>query len=447
MKRNVLSVLLCIACVSFLSACGGGGSGSGSATTATSPSVNAVTSESVMYKKSATITVSGENLDKGISATASGACTSLTEQPGGTSASRSYSCVPSSIGPLNVTISTTTGGTVLKQANVTVPLPQVTLVTSKGTIVLELRPDKAPITVDNFLQYVNDGFYTNTYFHRVVRGFVVQGGGYSVDQPLALKTTRAAITLEPPSATGLSNTVGTIAMARSTDLNSATSQFFFNTVNNTGLDAGSGGYAVFGSVIQGMNVVRLIDSVAVDSNSKPTTMVTVTSASQTNAVTVSLPPAPTGVSATGETNKITLSWNDVPEAVSYNAYASRTSGVTTTNGTKITNLTSPIAFQALLANTTYYWIITAVNSAGESAPSAQVSATTAQLDGGIALYNDNCASCHGALATLTSSGSIRKKTATQIKTAITSVAEMKAVSTLTSLTSVQIQTIANTLNF
>jgi cyclophilin family peptidyl-prolyl cis-trans isomerase/mono/diheme cytochrome c family protein len=392
-----------------------------------------------MYKKSAIFTVTGENLDQGISASASGACTSLSEQPGGTAVSRSYTCVPQTVGPLNVTVSATTGGTVLKQANVTVPFPQVTLQTSKGTVIVELRPDKAPKTVDNFLQYVNDGFYDNTIFHRVISGFVVQGGGEGTDQ--VLKTTRAAIPLEAPATTGLSNIAGTIAMARtSVGLDTATSQFFINTVSNTALDTASGGYAVFGSVIQGMSVVKEIEAVPVvdTTNYVPATMITVTSARQTNTINVTLPAVPSGVLASGGANQASISWTAVPGATSYNVYWSTTPGVTITSGSKAKTTATAVSHRPLLANTTYYYIITAENSAGESAPSSQVSATTSTLDG-VALYSANCASCHNALASSTKKG----KTAAQIQAAIT--ANTGNMGTLSTLTAAQIQAIANVL--
>jgi peptidyl-prolyl cis-trans isomerase A (cyclophilin A) len=171
----------------------------------------------------------------------------------------------------------------------TVQNPQVTIVTTKGTIVVELNPAKAPITVNNFLTYVNEGFYGNTIFHRVVPGFVVQGGGFSTTG--AQKTPHAAIALEPPSVTGLTNAAGTIVMARVTydeanplesrSLNSATSQFFINTVKNTNLDTLSGGYAVFGSVVSGMDVVKLIESAPITDPSKASSFVSVTSMTQT----------------------------------------------------------------------------------------------------------------------------------------------------------------------
>jgi cyclophilin family peptidyl-prolyl cis-trans isomerase len=379
MKRNVLIVVLNSSIICLLVACsGGGGTGANPSDTTsipvTPPSVTAVTAGNVIYKKEATITVTGQNLDSGITAAAVG-CSNLTEQPGGTSASRSYSCVPFFGTSINFTISATASRILLKQISVLVPPPQVTLVTSMGTIVVELRPDKAKNTVDNFLQYVDDGFYSDTVFHRVVSGFVVQGGGYTVGQT-TLKPTNPSIVLEAPSATGLSNNQGTIAMARTTNLNSATSQFFINTVNNPDLDTNSGGYAVFGSVIQGMNVVKAIEAVAVDSNSWPTTAITLNSASQTSPITVTTPAAPSGVVATSGKNQVTLTWNTAPGAASYTVYASNTSDVTPANGTKQTNLFPPVTLNSLVSNTTYYYVITAVNKAGESAPSAQVSATT-----------------------------------------------------------------------
>jgi cyclophilin family peptidyl-prolyl cis-trans isomerase len=138
----------------------------------------------------------------------------------------------------------------------------VCMLTSKGEIVLALEPEKAPVTVANFLKYVNSRFYDNTIFHRVVPGFVVQGGGLTtgyVTKPGAL----LPIVLE--SQNGLPNVRGTIAMARTGVPDSATNQFFFNTVDNKFLDynvtvAGKNGYAVFGSVISGLATVDAINT-------------------------------------------------------------------------------------------------------------------------------------------------------------------------------------------
>jgi cyclophilin family peptidyl-prolyl cis-trans isomerase len=140
--------------------------------------------------------------------------------------------------------------------------PSVIMETNQGTIVVELYPDKAPKTVANFLQYVNDGYYNGTIFHRVIDGFMIQGGGF--DAQLHEKATRAAIQNE--AANGLKNDVGTLAMARTGDPHSATAQFFINLVNNGALDYPSRdgwGYAVFGKVTQGLDVVKKIGQVHV----------------------------------------------------------------------------------------------------------------------------------------------------------------------------------------
>jgi cyclophilin family peptidyl-prolyl cis-trans isomerase len=140
--------------------------------------------------------------------------------------------------------------------------PRVVLKTNLGDIVLELDKRRAPVTVDNFLRYVRDGHYNGTIFHRVIDGFMIQGGGYTPE--LIGKPTRPAIMNEGPN--GLKNTRGTIAMARTGDPHSATAQWFINVVDNTALDhvaptdPRSWGYAVFGQVVEGMDVVDRIKS-------------------------------------------------------------------------------------------------------------------------------------------------------------------------------------------
>ncbi len=138
--------------------------------------------------------------------------------------------------------------------------PRVELVTSLGTIELQLDPQRAPKTVANFLQYVKSGFYGGTIFHRVIPGFMIQGGGFTPD--MQQKPTQPPIPLE--SQNGLKNLRGTIAMARTANPNSATSQFFINLVDNPALDypqPDGHGYAVFGQVIKGMDVVDRIAKV------------------------------------------------------------------------------------------------------------------------------------------------------------------------------------------
>ena len=139
--------------------------------------------------------------------------------------------------------------------------PRVEMRTSKGTIMLEIFADLSPKTAANFLQYVRDGFYNGTIFHRVIDGFMIQGGGFTED--LTRKPGRAPIKNE--ASNGLKNEVGTIAMARTSDPHSATAQFFINVNNNESLNypgRDGYGYAVFGKVIKGMEVVDKIAKVA-----------------------------------------------------------------------------------------------------------------------------------------------------------------------------------------
>lgn len=138
--------------------------------------------------------------------------------------------------------------------------PQVELVTSAGTMVLELDPVNAPITTENFLRYVRAGHYDGLIFHRVIAGFMIQGGGY--DMEYGERETRAPI--ENESRNGLSNERGTIAMARTNDPHSATAQFFINLVDNPRLDGAPGrwGYTVFGRLVSGHEVLDGIGRVA-----------------------------------------------------------------------------------------------------------------------------------------------------------------------------------------
>ncbi|WEF35153.1 peptidylprolyl isomerase [Pseudoduganella chitinolytica] len=144
--------------------------------------------------------------------------------------------------------------------------PQVSLKTTAGEIVLELNQEKAPKTVANFLAYVKSGFYKDTIFHRVIDGFMIQGGGYTKD--LKSKPTRPPIPSE--SKNGLRNEPYSLAMARMDNPNSATSQFFINVANNEGLDYPNFdgvGYTVFGKVVKGQEVVDKIKGVLVDDKS------------------------------------------------------------------------------------------------------------------------------------------------------------------------------------
>lgn len=135
--------------------------------------------------------------------------------------------------------------------------PQLEVKTSQGTLLIELYQDKAPKTVENFLQYAKEGFYNGTIFHRVIPGFMIQGGGHTPD--MKEKATRAAIQNEAKN--GLKNEPGTLAMARKGDPHSASAQFFINLKENGFLDypgQDGWGYAVFGKVVQGIDVVQKI---------------------------------------------------------------------------------------------------------------------------------------------------------------------------------------------
>jgi len=162
---------------------------------------------------------------------------------------------------LFLTLTSCTGGNNMKNQEI------VVMETSLGTIEIELNRTAAPITVENFLSYVNRGFYDGTVFHRVISNFMIQGGGFTSDG--AEKETEAPIKLE--SKNGLSNDRGTIAMARTNVPDSATSQFFISVVDNDFLNyaPGNPGYAVFGQVIKGMEIVDKIKMVKTSSSPMP----------------------------------------------------------------------------------------------------------------------------------------------------------------------------------
>ena len=148
--------------------------------------------------------------------------------------------------------------------------PQVEIKTNLGNILLELYPDRAPKSVENFLQYVKEGHYKSTIFHRVIPGFMIQGGG--LDKALRQKPTRPPI--ENEAANGLKNTIGTIAMARTSDPHSASAQFFINVADNAFLNYSAPtdrgyGYTVFGKVTGGMEIVNKIAATPTGSGDVP----------------------------------------------------------------------------------------------------------------------------------------------------------------------------------
>ena len=275
MKNSVFDVsrLRAIAALfafaSALSACGGGGDG-GSAPVS-GPTVSLATAGAAKYGQRVILAVNGSALDQGLTVAATG-CVNLVPSPtpASTATTAYYQCTASALGNGQFTITRKGDGVTLATAAFVVPVPQVTMTLTNGTggavngsVVITLAPDKTPLTVDNFLAYVNAGFYDGTVIHRVSPGFVVQGGGYvnPVDSntPTA-KPTNAPIALEVNK--GLSNTQWTIAMARTANAASATSQFFINLADNSAsLDPSplnGAGYAVFGTVSSGTDTVTRI---------------------------------------------------------------------------------------------------------------------------------------------------------------------------------------------
>jgi len=280
--RNSLSISAGLLFSLLLTACGGGG-GTDKPISTPKPSVSSISIDQLVYRKNSNLTINGKNLDLGFNIS-NPICLTIKELPGGSSTQRVFSCKVVNVGILPLSI-TAGDGSSLYLSNITVPLaaqPQITMGTSMGNIVIELNPAKAPVTVDNFLNYVESGFFVNKIFHRVIKDFIIQGGGLTADMKEASNLTK----IKFEGGNGLSNVRGTIAMARlSDDLNSATSQFFINTVDNQNLDTNFGGYAVFGKVVSGLDVVDRMQVVPVATiagyTDSPITPIFITSAIQT----------------------------------------------------------------------------------------------------------------------------------------------------------------------
>lgn len=239
---------------------------------------------SLHYGHTATLTLTGSGLDQqGLTIGVSNNCASPRIVASVDARARNVSCSVIGVGDLAVVVRDGTGTVLLARA-FTIPEPQVKLQTNLGDVTVQLNPTAAPLTVNNFLAYVNTGFFNGTLFHRVMPGFVVQAGGYTTG-PIFKTPSYAAIKLE--STNGLSNARGTIGMARQQAPDSATSQFYFNLVDNTGLNytsATTPGYAVFGTVTQGLSVLDQIAAVPTasvgDMGNVPVTDVVILSAQQ-----------------------------------------------------------------------------------------------------------------------------------------------------------------------
>ncbi len=274
MPRSAFSKLSPWALACLLAACGGGGSDAGMQP----PVVTAFTASSARYSDTMLITLIGSRLDQPLTLASTG-CRNFarsTTAPNVSSATTAYyTCtVGGALGNLSVTVSG--GGVTAATVPFTVVRPEVTLLVTNGaavagSLVIELHPDLAPLTVDNFLAYVKSGFYNDTVFHRNARNqmtggdFVLQGGGYAAPVSSAVrfgdpKPANAAIPLER----ALSHTHYTVGMARGTDPNSAASEFFINTTDNVFLDgdgtASNPGYSAFGFVVDGTAVVDAMNA-------------------------------------------------------------------------------------------------------------------------------------------------------------------------------------------
>lgn len=280
-----------------LAGCGGGGAIS----SAGGPTLTNLVATTVQYGRTMTVSASGSGLSEGVVLDAGEACTNVTAVANGTDTLQAFTCRVSQLGPMTVRVRLASGGRELGSLRLDVPTPQVSIRLTQaaqdgppsiparsGTFVVELDPVAAPRTVNNFLDYVNGGFYANTIFQRVVRDFVAEAGGYTNNRAIK-PPTAAAIPSEANN--GLKNVRYSLAMARGADANSATSVFFVNLADNPSLDFGSvenpAGFTVFGRVVSGQEVIDILNTVetrpnlALELPNLPVTNVVIAAATQT----------------------------------------------------------------------------------------------------------------------------------------------------------------------
>ena len=246
---SFLAAVAALLLTSFLTACGG--------STGFPPVITAVKPQSLSYGRTATIYLGGKDLRSSLVVESGGGCTNPSFGANSSTDVLVLNCLVTVVGDLPLTIKSATGE-VVYTTTLSVPKPEVSIITNKGSFTLALDPATAPISVKNFLSYVKSGYYSNTLFHRVIPSFVAQAGGYTTGM---VKKAGQFEPIELESNKGLSNARATVAMARTNIFNSATSEFYVNLVDNTFLDyknAASPGYAVFGTVVQGMDVVDAI---------------------------------------------------------------------------------------------------------------------------------------------------------------------------------------------
>jgi peptidyl-prolyl cis-trans isomerase A (cyclophilin A) len=246
---SILKLFISLCLLALLTACGG--------SSGFPPVVTGVKVQTLQYGRTATIYLGGKDLRTSVVVESGGACTNPSFAANSTTDILVLNCTASMVGDFPLNIKDANGNSIYT-TTLTVPKPQVALITANGAITVELDQNKSPISVDNFLGYVKKGYYSNTLFHRVIPGFMIQGGGFTTGMVRKPGLTDP-IVLE--SKNGLSNLSGTLAMARTNVANSATSEFYINLVDNLFLDyknEGNPGYAVFGSVVQGLDIVDTI---------------------------------------------------------------------------------------------------------------------------------------------------------------------------------------------
>jgi peptidyl-prolyl cis-trans isomerase A (cyclophilin A) len=250
--RNFLSGALVLICGALVS-CGNGNN-------ASLPNVSEIEIDQVKYGQKTIFKLMGLNLNQDFNVSVSN-CEGLALLPNGSDTEKYLTCTPSAVGPAMMVAKSIDGVQMLIK-NFEVPNPQVKISTNFGDLTVELYPAVAPITVNNYLNYVNAKFYSNTLMHRIIPQFVVQGGWLTTTVG---EQTGAGNPIVLESNNGLKNTRGSIAMARTSAPNSASTQFYFNLVDNSKLDyqsESSPGYAVFGQILEGLNVIDIMAQIS-----------------------------------------------------------------------------------------------------------------------------------------------------------------------------------------
>lgn len=255
LRGLMLSGLLALAAVG-LAGCGGGDSNA---------AVSTLSASNARYSRTVTLTINGRNLRNGLQVEMEGGCVNLTPVANGTDDTQQYTCDVVAVGEHRVRV-TALNGEFLARLAFQVPQPEVSVTTSLGVITVKLDAEKAPVTVRNFLNYVNAGYYRSMLVHRAIPGRGLIAGGYTTGL-VAKAATAPAIVSE--SANGLKNLRGTLGMVRGATADTATTQWYVNTADNADLDyvdPAQPGYAVFGSVIDGLPVADAITAVPTKSD-------------------------------------------------------------------------------------------------------------------------------------------------------------------------------------